>query len=80
MGSSSRLAPVVHWDGMPVSEGRPSMVVLRLRELLDKDRDPVEGAVDVPGYDGQAPQRKMFVDVPYGFMTGMATLPSGEYS
>ena len=75
------MAPVIHWDGMPISEGRPSMTVLRLRELLDKDRDPIEGKVDVPGYDGQAPQRKeMFVDVPYGFMTGMSTLPSGEYS
>ena len=80
MGSSSRLAPVIRWDGMPVSDGMPSIPVLRLRELLDKDRDPVEGDIGIPGYAGAATQRKMHVDVPYGFMTGMTTLPNGEYS
>lgn len=80
MGSSARLAPVVRWDAEVVSEGQPSMPVLRLRELLDKDRDPVEGPIGVPGYAGAAPQRKMHIDVPYGFMTGMTTLSNGEYS
>lgn len=80
MSSSARLAPVVRWDAEVVSEGMPSLAVLRLRELLDKDRDPVEGPVGVPGYAGAAAQRSMHVEVPYGFMTGMTTLPSGEYS
>ena len=83
MGSSARVAPVVRWDAEVISEGRPSMPVLRLRELLDKDRDPVEGAVGAafPGWAGAAAQRRrMHVDVPYGFMTGMTTLANGEYS
>lgn len=81
MGSSARIAPVIRWDAEVVSEGQPSMPVLRLRELLDKDRDPVEGVIGASGYAGAAPQRrKMHVDVPYGFMTGMTTLPNGEYS
>ena len=81
MSSSARLAPVIRWDAEVVSEGMPSLPVLRLRELLDKDRDPVEGPVGSPGYAGAAaPRRSMHVEVPYGFMTGMTTLPSGEYS
>ena len=81
MGSSARLSPVIRWDSETVSEGQPSMPVLRMRELLDKDRDPTEGLIGVPGNAGAARQRsELFVDVPYGFMTGMITLPNGEYS
>lgn len=59
LGSATRVAPVVRWDDAELGGGVPTTTVLRLRELLDRDRDPVTG-------DGS-----QHVEVPYGVLTGM---------
>jgi len=59
LGSATRVAPVTRWDDAEIGGGAPTTAVLRLRELLDRDRDPVEG-------DGT-----QHVQVPYGVLTGM---------
>ena len=50
---------MTRWDDAEIGGGAPTTAVLRLRELLDRDRDPVEG-------DGT-----QHVEVPYGVLTGM---------
>lgn len=54
MGTSIKLAPIMRWDGAFIGDGTPSLAAMVLRELMERDMDPVE---DLAG--------ERFTDVPY---------------
>jgi len=54
MGTSIKLAPIMRWDGFFIGDGTPSLAAMVMRELMERDMDPVDD-----------PRGERFTDVPY---------------
>jgi len=53
IGSTTRVMPVVQWDGRPLGDGRPGPIAKKLLELWHADAENPAHSVAVP-YDGAA--------------------------
>ena len=64
VSSSLLVMPVVQWDGVVLGDGTPGLGALQVRAVLEADLRPR------PGSD-------VHVEVPFGWLTGMAEAAAG---